>query len=60
MNSSEELKKIIKTIRFTESKYNLPPESEDNIESVYGIYKAYCDEKPHDQPLASLYNFHET
>ena len=32
MNSSEELKKIIKTIRFTESKYNLPPESEDNIE----------------------------
>jgi hypothetical protein len=59
MNSSEELKKIIKTIRFNESKYNLPYESEDNIESIYDIYKAYCDENPRDQQTASLYNFHE-
>ena len=59
MNSSEELKKIIKTVRFNESKYNLPYETENNIESVYDIYKAYCDAQPPDQHIASLYNFHE-
>ena len=59
MNSSEEFKKIIKTVRFNESKYNLPYETENNIESVYDIYKAYCDAQPPDQHIASLYNFHE-